>query len=99
MLELNKKIFGDITTKEIIGAVPPAIPDTRERLEKELSNLISQLKSASKESLEELLKQQNVADVHINNRPGAMALAQNKIRLYNEYSKKYTNVIKSKLKS
>ena len=99
MLELDKKVFGDITTKEIIGADPPAIPDTKERLEKELENLLSQLESTPKENLENLLEQQNEFDSHINSRPGAMALAQNKIQLYNEFSGKYIDAIKKKLES
>ena len=99
MLELDKKVFGEITTKEIIGADPPAIPDTKERLEKELENLLSQLESTPKENLENLLEQQNEFDSHINSRPGAMALAQNKIQLYNEFSGKYVDAIKKKLKS
>ena len=99
MLELDKKVFGDITTKEIIGADPPAIPDTKDRLEKELENLLSQLESTPKENLENLLEQQNKFDSHINSRPGAMALAQNKIQLYNEFSGKYVDAIKKKLES
>ena len=99
MLELDKKVFGEITTKEIIGADPPAIPDTKERLEKELENLLSQLESTPKENLENLLEQQNEFDAHINSRPGAMALAQNKIQLYNEFSSKYIDAIKKKLES
>ena len=99
MLELDKKVFGEITTKEIIGADPPAIPDTKKRLEKELENLLSQLESTPKENLENLLEQQNEFDAHINSRPGAMALAQNKIQLYNEFSGKYADAIKKKLES
>ncbi|WP_299292767.1 hypothetical protein [Nitrosopumilus sp.] len=99
MLELDKKVFGEITTKEIIGADPPAIPETKERLEKELENLLSQLESIPKENLEKLLEQQNDFDSHINSRPGAMALAQNKIQLYNDFSGKYVDAIKKKLES
>ena len=99
MLELDKKVFGNITTKEIIGADPPEIPDTKENLEKELATLLSQLESSSKENLEKLLEEQKIAEDHINTRPGAMALAQNKIKLFNEYSKKYTQRIKEKLES
>lgn len=99
MLELDKKVFGEITTKEIIGADPPAIPDTKERLEKELQNLLSRLESSPKENLEKLLEQQNNFDAHINSRPGAMALAQTKIQLYNEFSGKYVTAIKKKLET
>ena len=99
MLELDKKVFGNITTKEIIGAEPPETPDTKNILEKELTTLLSELNSQSKEDLEKLLEQQILAEKHINSRPGAMALAQNKIQLFNEYSKKYVEKIKEKLES
>ena len=99
MLELDKKVFGKITTKEIIGAEPPAIPDTKDILEKELAILLAELKSKSKENLEKILEQQKITQKHVNNRPGAMALAQNKIELFNEYNKKYVQTIKEKLKS
>ena len=97
MLELDKKVFGKVTTKEIIGADPPAIPDTRDIFEKELGSLLDNLTSQSKENLEKLLEEQKIAEVHINSRPGAMALAQNKIQLFNQYNKKYIQAIKEKL--
>ena len=99
MLELDKKVFGNITTKEIIGAEPPETPDTKNILEKELTILLTELNSQSKEDLEKLLEQQEIAEKHINSRPGAMALAQNKIQLFNEYNKKYVQKIKEKLES
>lgn len=99
LLELDKKIFGKITTKEIIGAEPPAIPDTKNILEKEFAILLVELESQSKENLENLLEQQKIFEKHVNNRPGAMALAQNKIQLFNEYNKKYVQTIKAKLES
>jgi len=97
LLELDKKVFGKVTTKEIIGADPPAIPDTRDIFEKELGSLLDNLTSQSKENLEKLLEEQKIAEVHINSRPGAMALAQNKIQLLNQYNKKYIQAIKEKL--
>ncbi len=97
MLELDKKIFGKITTKEIIGAEPPEIPDTKDILEKELVILLTELEYQSKENLENILEQQKIIEKHVNNRPGAMALAQNKIKLFNEYNKKYIQTIKKKL--
>lgn len=99
MVELDKKVFGKITTKEIIGADPPEIPDTKNLLEKELAILLGDLESQPKENLENLLEQQKTAETHINSRPGAMALAQNKIQLFNEYNKKYVQTIKEKLES
>lgn len=97
MLELDKKVFGKVTTKEIIGADPPAIPDTRDLFEKELVTLIDELTSQSKENLEKLLEEQKIAEAHVNSRPGAMALAQNKIQLFNQYNEKYIQAINEKL--
>ena len=99
MLELNKKIFGKITTKEIIGADPPEIPDTKNTLEKELVTLLAELDSQPKENLEKILEEQKIAEKHINSRPGAMALSQNKIQLFNKYNEKYVQTIKQKLNS
>ena len=99
MTELNKKVFGRITTKEIIGATPPAIPDTKKLLENEFQNLINELKSQTKDDLKKLLKEQQIANKHINSRPGAMALAQDKIRLFAEYNQKYIKIINEKLNS
>jgi len=93
LLKLDKKVFGKITTKEIIGAEPPAIPDTKDILEKELVILLTALESKSKEHLENLLEQQKIIEKHMNSRPGAMALSQNKIKLFNEYNKKYVQTI------
>ncbi|MCV0430746.1 hypothetical protein [Nitrosopumilus sp.] len=99
MLELDKKVFGNITTKEIIGADPPAIPDSKNNFEKELGTLLTELDSLSKENLEKILEEQKIAEAHVNSRPGAMALAQDKIQLFIEYNQKYTQRIKEKLES
>ena len=99
MVELEKKVFGNIKTQLIIGADPPANPDTKNIFEKELDILLEELKSQPNENLEKLLEQQKVAEKHINSRPGAMALAQNKIELFNEFNKKYVQIIKEKLDS
>jgi hypothetical protein len=92
-------VFGNITTKEIIGADPPALPDTKENFEKELSTLLAELESVPKMNLEKLLEEQKNSENHINTRPGAMALAQNKIQLFNEYNEKYLQSITKKLQS
>ena len=99
MVELEKKVFGNIKTQLIIGADPPANPDTKNIFEKELDILLEELKSQPNENLEKLLEQQKVAEKHINSRPGAMALAQNKIELFNEFNKKYVQIMKEKLNS
>ena len=99
MVELEKKVFGNIKTKVIIGADPPAHPDTKNIFEKELDILLKELKSQPKKTLEKRLEQQKIAEKHINSRPGAMALAQDKIQLFNEYNQKYVKAIKEKLES
>jgi hypothetical protein len=99
LTELEKRVFGNIMTKTIIGADPPENPETRNILEKELSILLAELESQPKENLEKLLEQQKISGKHINSRPGAMALAQNKIQLYNKYNEKYVQAIKEKLNS
>ena len=99
LLELDKKVFGKITTKEIIGADPPAIPDTINNFKNELNVLLAELKSIPKINLEKLLEDQKSAEAHVNSRPGAMVLAQNKIQLFNEYNEKYIQSIKEKLDS
>jgi RecB family exonuclease len=99
LTELNKKVFGTITIKEIIGADPPAIPDTKNLLEKELQKLINNLKSQTRDDLKKLLNEQQIADKYINSRPGAMALAQDKIRLFTQYNQKYIHIIDQMIKS
>lgn len=99
IMELNRKVFGKITTKEIIGAFPPAVPDTKNLLDNELNQLTNQLELHSKEDLQKLLEDQEIAQKHVNSRPGAMALAQDKIRLFSEYNQKYIQTIKDKLQS
>lgn len=99
MTELDRKVFGKITTKEIIGADPPAVPDTKNMLEGELDTLLLQLESQNKDDLKKLLADQIDAEKLVNSRPGAMALAQDKIQMYTEYSQKYIQAINQKLES
>ena len=99
MAELDKPVFGKITTKEIIGAAPPAMPDTKNLLENEFQILLSQLEFKNKEDLKKVLADQQAAENLVNSRPGAMALAQDKIQLYTKYSQKYIQAINDKLLS
>ena len=99
LTELDRKVFGQITTKEIIGAFPPAIPNTKNLLDAELQTLTTKLESQPKETLQKLLEEQKIAEKHVNSRPGAMALAQDKIQLFTEYSQKYIQIINTKLQS
>ena len=95
MLELNKKVFGNIITQEIIGS-EPSISEIKLIFEKELSILIKNLELISKENLNNLLQQQKICEKHVNTRPGAMALNQSKIEMFNDYNNKYINKINEK---
>jgi len=88
MLELTKKVFGNIMTQEIIGS-EPSISEIKIIFEKELVILIKNLDSISKENLKNLLEQQKISQKHINTRPGAMALNQSKIEMFNDYNNRY----------
>ena len=96
MLELNKKVFGNIMTQEIIGS-EPSIAEIKIIFEKELLILVKNLELISKENLDNILKQQKICEKHVNTRPGAMALNQSKIEMFNEYNDKYLEKIKEKL--
>ena len=82
-------------TQEIIGS-EPSISQIKVIFEKELSILIKNLESISKENLDNLLQQQKICEKHVNTRPGAMALNQSKIEMFNDYNNKYINKINEK---
>ena len=95
MLELNKKVFGNIMTQEIIGS-EPSIIEIKTIFEKELLILIANLESISKENLDNIVKQQKICEKHVNTRPGAMALNQSKIEMFNDYNNRYLKKIEEK---
>jgi hypothetical protein len=95
LLELNKKVFGNIMTQEIIGS-EPLLSEIKIIFEKELSILIENLESISKENLDNLLLQQKICEKHVNTRPGAMALNQSKIEMFNDYNNRYLKKIEEK---
>ena len=82
-------------TKEIIGSEPP-IAEIKNIFEKELENLLQKLESIPIDDLEDLLEQQKICKKHINTRPGAMALDQPKIQMFNVYNDKYLEKINEK---
>ena len=96
MLELNKKVFGNIITQEIIGS-DPSLTEIKIIFEKELVSLLDKLKSISKENIQDLLEQQKICEKHINTRPGAMALNQSKIEMFNHYNNQYLEKIKERI--
>ena len=82
-------------TQEIIGS-EPSISEIKIIFEKELLILVEKLKSISKENLDNLLEQQKICEKHVNTRPGAMALNQSKIEMFNDYNNKYLKKINEK---
>ena len=82
-------------TQEIIGS-EPSISKIKVIFEKEIKILIENLESISKENLDNLLQQQKICEKHVNTRPGAMALNQSKIEMFNDYNNKYINKINEK---
>ena len=83
-------------TQEIIGS-EPSIIEIKTIFEKELLILVANLESLSKENLDNIVKQQKICEKHVNTRPGAMALNQSKIEMFNEYNNKYLEKIKEKI--
>ena len=83
-------------TQEIIGS-EPSISEIKIIFEKELKFLIEKSESVSKKDLENLLVEQKICEKHVNTRPGAMALNQSKIEMFNDYNNRYLNKIREKL--
>ena len=82
-------------TQEIIGS-EPSIIEIKTIFEKELSILVENLELISKENLDNILKQQKICEKHVNTRPGAMALNQSKIEMFNDYNNRYLKKINEK---
>jgi len=83
-------------TQEIIGS-EPSIIEIKTIFEEEFSILVANLESISRENLDNILKQQKICEKHINTRPGAMALNQSKIEMFNDYNNKYLEKIKERI--
>ena len=99
MINLDKKVFGEVAAKEIIGNDPPLYPQTESKLENQFNLLVDELNKKSKVELEKTLYEQKEIIKQMNSRPGAMAIAQDKIKLFTNFSFKYTQAIENKLKS
>ena len=96
MIELDELVFGKIKAKEILGAKPD-VEDTRVALEQEMTLLLKNLDSLTKEELKTQNLRQMQLEKEINSRPGAMALPQNKIRLFTKYNSRYVEAIQERL--
>ena len=82
-------------TQEIIGS-EPSISEIKIIFEKEFVILVEKLELISKENLDKILEQQRIYEKHVNTRPGAMALNQSKIEMFNDYNNKYLKKINEK---
>ena len=92
MIDLNEKVFGNITSQQIFGSEP--IPsETENLLKNEFTVLVKNLEGLEKAQLTELKEKQQQLEKQVNSRPGAMALSQEKIRLYVKYSQNYIQKI------
>ncbi|ABK78430.1 hypothetical protein CENSYa_1820 [Cenarchaeum symbiosum A] len=96
MIDLKERVFGGITAQQVFGSEPP--PGELEGLfEAELRGLLAGLDSLDGPGLAGLKERQKGLDGEINGRPGAMALSQEKIRLYLRFSREYISRIEEKL--
>ncbi len=95
-MDLNAKVFGNITLKEVIGEIPSRA-EIENSLNQELENLLNELNEKDENQLKILLENQNEMKRQVDSRPGAMALSQDKIALFVEFCKKYTDAINSKI--
>ena len=82
-------------TQEIIGS-EPSISEIKIIFEKEFVILVEKLELISKENLDKILEQQKIYEKHVNTRPGAMALNQSKIEMFNDYNNRYLKKIHEK---
>ncbi len=95
-MDLNQKVFGNITVKEIIGGMPTKI-EIEQKFIQELEILLQKLNKKEEVELKILSDNQKKLEREVNSRPGAMALAQEKISLFVEYSNRYLEAIERRL--
>lgn len=95
-MDLNAKVFGNITLKEVIGEIPSRA-EIENSFSQEFKSLLKELDKKDQNELRTLLEDQTEMKRQVDSRPGAMALAQDKIALFVEFCKKYTDAIGSKL--
>lgn len=97
MMDLDLKVFGEITLKEIIGSEPPLEPDMKDKMSSELALLQQKLEGKNQLELNNLSLKQKELQKIVNRKPGSMALSQSKINLFNEHAQKYLQEIDKKL--
>jgi uncharacterized protein YdgA (DUF945 family) len=98
VLDLDYKVFGGITYKEILGETP-AIEDLEKGLADELDSLVTKLKGITETELQKLHDAQLDIKRQLGARFGSMALPQNKIRLFMDYNQKYLEILNQRISS
>lgn len=96
MIDLNEKVFGNIESQQILGS-EPVLDELKVLLEDELDILTKNLESLEKTELVRLKEKQKELEKEVNMRPGAMALPQEKIRLYVKFSCDYIQKIEEQI--
>ena len=95
MINLDSKVFGNFTKKEIIGETPKNL--SSESFEKQLGEMLENLNSKNSSELEEILESSKNIKNHLGSITGAMALDQKKIKLCMDFLSKYIDEIESRL--
>ncbi|MBI5147111.1 MAG: hypothetical protein HZA84_07845 [Thaumarchaeota archaeon] len=97
MVDLNRKVLGTFTMKEILGEIPPPDDIFRKRLDSSFQSLVKNIQTAERIELEKTLDEHTEIKRDLDKLTGAMALSREKIELVLEYLAKYINAIKSRL--
>ena len=95
-MDLNDSAFGKIRVREILGA-EPGLDALDRMLGEEIGLLVRGLEGRSPEELVRLRESQARIMRDIDSRPGAMALPQSKIRLFEQYCSRYLAAIDGRL--
>ena len=95
MINLDSKVFGNFTKKEIIGETPKNL--TPEKFENQLNRMLENLESKNTSELKEILESSKKIRNHLGSITGAMALDQKKIKLCIDFLSKYIKELESRL--
>ena len=95
-MDLDEPAFGRIKVCEILGARPHP-EEIKGMLEEEFCMLIAELEKKSNAQLRTIEAEHLRIRSEIISRPGAMALPQDKIQIYHDFSCRYIDVIKRRI--
>ena len=98
MVNLEIRVFDIYTIQDILGEIPPADFNLRQKLGSQITLLIQSLDEKPKSELQSILSQHIRAKQEITKFSGAMALDQSKLEMFHEFLSKYISEIESRLK-